>query len=195
MTVHHHSHHQQVASKVTFGFWVYIMTDAIMFATLFAVYAVLHNNTFGGPTIRDVATLHHVLIQTLVFLFGVLSFGMSSVSFYRGNRGSVLFWLFVAFVFGALFLGIEIGDGKVLMDQGYDWTKSAFLSSYFGFLGIHGLHMILALVWLVVLFFQTLFQGLTGTMQIRFICFGYFWNFLSLIWIIAFTLMFLMGAV
>ena len=192
---HHETHSAQIASKVIFGFWIYIMTDAIMFATLFAVYAVLHNNTFGGPGIRDVATLHHVLMQTIVLLVSVFTFGLSLVSFYRGRRGNVGFWMVATFILGLIFLGIEWNDGAALVHQGYSWTNSAFLSSYFTFLGIHGLHIFIALLWMVVLFIQFKFQGFSVMMRTRLICLSLFWNFLNLMWIVAFMVMFLMGAV
>jgi cytochrome o ubiquinol oxidase subunit III len=194
--VHDHAHHSnQVASKVTFGFWVYIMTDAIMFATLFAVYAVLHNNTFGGPGIREVASLSHMLFQTLVLIVGAFTFGLSFVSFHRAQKGFVLFWLVVTFILGLIFLGIEVNDCSSLLAKGYSWQNSAFLSSYFTLLGVHALHVMVALLWLVMLFFQLFCQGLSVVMKTRFSCFGLFWNFLNLMWIIAFTIVFLMGAV
>ncbi len=192
---HHESHAHQVASKVTFGFWIYVMTDAIMFATLFAVYVVLHKNTFGGPGIREVASLNHILMQTLVLLSSALTYGLMLVSFYQGNRSGVRLSLLLTLVLGLIFLGIEWNDGAALVHQGYSWTKSAFLSSYFTFLGIHGLHILIALLWMVILFIQFGLQGFTQMMQTRFICLSLFWNFLNLMWLVAFTLMFLMGAI
>jgi cytochrome o ubiquinol oxidase subunit 3 len=192
---HPNSGNCPVASKVTFGFWIYVMTDAVMFATLFAVYVVLHNSTYGGPSIREVASLNSLLMQTLVFLVSAFLYGLSLVSFYRGNKPAVLSWLALSFVFGAIFLAIEWNDGASLVAQGYDWTKSAFLSSYFGFLGIHGLHVFIGLLWMVIVAVQFKYKGLTVTMNTRFVCLGLFWNFVNLMWLIAFTIMFLMGAV
>jgi cytochrome o ubiquinol oxidase subunit 3 len=198
--VHNHahdsSHHSaQVASKVTFGFWVYVMTDAIMFATMFAVYAVLHGNTYGGPSIHDVASLPHMLTQTFVLMVAALTFGLSFVSFLRAHKASVFFWLVVTFVLGLIFLGIEVKDLSSLLAKGYSWQNSAFLSSYFTLLGFHALHIVVALLWIVMLFLQLCHQGLTVVMKTRFVCFGLFLNFLNLMWIVAFTIVFLIGAV
>jgi cytochrome o ubiquinol oxidase subunit 3 len=192
---HHGSHSDQIASKVTFGFWIYVMTDAIMFATLFAVYAVLHNSTYGGPGIKDVASLPHMLMQTLVLIVGAFTYGLSFVAFYKSKLAKVYFWLAVTFILGMVFLGIEISDCTDLMAKGYSWTNSAFLSSYFTLLGFHALHVLVALLWMVILFCQLFSQGLTVVMRTRFVCLGLFWNFLNLMWITAFTIVFLMGAV
>jgi cytochrome o ubiquinol oxidase subunit 3 len=191
----HFSHTDQIASKVTFGFWIYVMTDAIMFATLFAVYAVLHNNIYGGPGIKDVASLPHMLMQTIVLIVGAFTYGLSFVGFYKGKISRVFFWLAVTFLLGLLFLGIEINDCTDLMAKGYSWKNSAFLSSYFTLLAVHALHVLVALLWMFVLFFQLANQRLTVVMRTRFICLGLFWNFLNLMWITAFTIVFLMGAV
>ncbi len=181
-------------SKIIFGFWIYVMTDAIMFATLFAVYAVLHHNTYGGPGIQQVATLHHMLIQTLIIIISAFTLGLSTAAFYRGHRTQVLVWLLVSFLLGLAFLNIEFHDLSNLVAHGYNWTQSAFLSSYFALIGIHAVHIIFALLWMVVLFLQVTGKGLTQMMQTRFTCLGLFWNFLNLIWILTFVIVFLMGA-
>lgn len=185
----------RVAAKVTFGFWVYMMTDAILFAAMFATYAVLHNNTYGGPNISQVASLHHILLQTLVLILSTLTYGFSFVAFYRGAKARVLFWLALTFVLGVLFLGIEVKDMSILAQNGYNWKTSAFLSSYFMILSIHAIHILVGLVWMLILAIQVLMQGMTSMMKTRFTCFSMFWNFVSLMWIIIFTIMFLMGAI
>lgn len=184
----------QTASKVIFGFWIYIMTDAIMFGTLFATYAVLHNNTFGGPGIQQIASLHHMLAQTFLMIIAAFTFGLALMSFEKGKRCQVMLWLLVSFILGLAFLDIEIHDCTNLVAQGYTWQGSAFLSSYFAVIGVHAIHVIVALLWMLVLFLQVGSKGLTHMMKTRFTCFGLFWNFLTLVWILTFIIVFLMGA-
>ena len=183
------------ADKTIFGFWIYVMTDAIMFATLFAVYAVLHNNTFGGPGVQQVANLHHMLIQTLFLIFSAFTFGLCFSSFHRNKKVGTLFWLCISFVLGLIFLNIEFHDLSTLFSMGYTWQKSAFLSSYFALLGIHGIHIAVGLLWMFILFCQLISQGFTSTIKNRFTCLGLFWNFLNLIWLLVFSIVFLMGAI
>ncbi len=191
----HHDHEAQTASKVTFGFWVYIMTDAIMFAAMLATYAVLLNGTYGGPGIKQVMNLPHVLIQTLVLTLSAFTLGLAFISFLKSRACQLVFFLFITFVLGLIFVSLEIGDLTSLIKQGYSWQTSAFLSSYFAVLGLHALHILVALLWMFVLLIQFYCKGFTSVMKTRFVCLSLFWNFLNLMWLVIFTVVFLIGAI
>ena len=190
-----HDHEAAVAAKVTFGFWVYVMTDAIMFAAMLATYAVLKNGTYGGPGIQQVAHLPHILIQTLILTLSAFTFGLGFIAFLKSKACQLRFWLVITFILGVVFLSIEIGDLTSLVKQGYSWQTSAFLSSYFTVLGLHALHIMVALLWMLVLLVQFSCKGFSTVMKTRFTCLGLFWNFLNLMWLIIFTVVFLIGAV
>lgn len=195
MTTNHHDHDNEIRSKVVFGFWVYLMTDAIMFGSLFATYAVLHNNTYGGPGIQSIMSLPHVLIQTLVFLVSCLTYGLGYVSLMKGNQGGLKLWLLVTFVLGLVFLTMQYNEYACILAGGHSWQSSAFFSSYFTMTGVYSLHIVVGLIWMLVLLVQLLMQGTTSTMNTRFTCLGLYWNYLNIIWIFIFTIVYLMGAI
>ena len=190
----HDQHHEDPASKTLFGFWIYIMTDAILFATLFATYAVLHHNTYGGPGIGQVACLPHVFIQTLVFLVSSVTYGLSFAAFHSARKKQFMLWLGITFLLGLGFLGMQMHEFANILHSGYSWQSSAFLSTYFTLMGIFSIHVVMALVWILILALQTSMQGLSLAMKTRFTCLGFFWNFLNLMWIVTFTIVYLMGA-
>ncbi len=191
---HEHEHHD-VASKVIFGFWVYILSDFIVFATLFATYAVLHNNTYGGIGIKGVATLPFVLVQTLVFLTSVFAYGKAHAALKRQAISNVMLWMTTTFLLGGIFLWMGLHQCAYLLNSGHSWHDSAFLSSYFTLIGLQGAHVIAGLLWIVILMLQLPKQGVSETMKIRFTCLGIFWNFLSIIWLFIFAIVYLMGAI
>ena len=192
----HHDHHEhEIASKIVFGFWVYLMTDAIMFAALFATYAVLHNNTYGGIGIAQIAPLSLILHQSVVLLTSVFTFGLCSLSAHKGKLMQTRLWLIITFVLGALFVMMEKNLFAQLIDAGHTWQGSAFLSSYFTLVGLHWFHVIVGLVWMLLLFIQLGFQGLSFKMNIRFTCLGLFWSYLNIIWVFIFTIVYLTGAI
>lgn len=192
---HHHDHHVQTEEKVTFGFWVYVMTDFIMFATLFATYAVLHNNTYGGPGILKMAGLHHVLVLTLILSVSAFTCGLAMVAKAKESLSGAQFWLVVTFLLGIVFLGMQYHQLAFLVHNGITWQGSAFLSVYFTLIGIFGLHLAIALLWIVILLIQFVSQGLTNTMKTRLTCLSLFWYFLNLVWILIFTIVYLSGAI
>ncbi len=180
-------------SKAVFGFWVYIMTDCILFAVLFATYAVLHNNTFGGVTSKDIYDIHYALIETLLLLASSFTSGIVMLKAYKKEKTKTLIWLLVTFLFGLSFVVMEIIEFRHLYLNGYTWENSAFLSSFFTLVGTHGFHVSMGLLWIVVLGFQVIFKGLTGPTFRRLSCFSYFWHFLDIVWIFIFTIVYLMG--
>jgi cytochrome o ubiquinol oxidase subunit 3 len=184
-----------VETKTTFGFWVYIMTDCVLFASLFAVYAVLHNNTFGGPSGRTLFDLPYVLGETLILLTSSFTCGLAILSAERRDKNKVLFWFVVTFLLGAAFLGLELHEFRHLVLDGNSWRRSGFLSSYFVLVGTHGLHITVGLLWMAVMIVRTWKKGLRESTIRRLTLLSLFWHFLDIIWIFLFTIVYLFGAV
>lgn len=191
----HHAHEAEVYSRTIFGFWVYIMTDCVLFSTLFATYAVLHGATFGGPSGRELFSLPVVIAETLFLLFSSFTCGLAMLSAYRNHRTKVLGWLALTFLFGLGFLGLELREFAHLIAEGNSWRKSAFLSSFFTLVGTHGAHITVGLLWMVVLVGQFLVKGITSSTMRRLMCFKLFWHFLDIVWIFIFTLVYLLGVI
>lgn len=187
--------HHDTYSKAVFGFWVYIMTDCILFSVLFATYAVLHNSTFGGATSKDIYDLNYALIETLLLLTSSFTAGIVMLKAYKKEKSQTLVWLFITFLLGLVFVVMEVHEFRQLYLEGHSWTKSAFLSSFFTLVGTHGFHVSMGLLWMVVLGFQLFFKGITNHTFRRLTCFSYFWHFLDIVWIFIFTIVYLMGVI
>lgn len=185
---------QAVHAKTTFGFWVYLMTDCIVFATLFATYAVLHNNTFGGPGAKELFSLPFVLVETMLLLTSSFTSGLAMWAMHQHAKKAVLFWLGITFLLGAGFLGMELSEFTHLVQEGDSWRRSGFLSAFFTLVGTHGMHIATGLLWLLVLAGQLLKKGFTAGNVRRLTLFSLFWHFLDIVWIFIFTLVYLMGA-
>lgn len=184
----------EVDAKAIFGFWVYLMTDCVLFAGLFATYAVLRDNTFGGPAGYQIFNMPEVLVETLVLLMSSFTYGLGVLAA-RGNReAQVLGWFAATFVLGLVFLSIEVPDFHSLVTQGNSWTRSGFLSAYFTLVGTHGLHITIGLLWMAVLVVRVRRTGLTRGNVRRLTLLSLFWHFLDLVWIFIFTIVYLMGA-
>lgn len=187
--------HQDTFSKNVLGFWMYLMTDCILFATLFTTYAVLHNNTFGGPTSRDLFTLSTPFIETLILLFSSVSCGFSVLASLRRNNTQAIGWLALTLILGVSFVAIEFSEFTHLVQEGNSWRRSAFLSSFFTLVGTHGLHVSLGILWMTVMMVQLFVEGITINTFRRLVIFSMFWHFLDLIWIFIFTFVYLMGVI
>jgi cytochrome o ubiquinol oxidase subunit 3 len=179
--------------KTIIGFWVYLMTDCVLFASLFATYAVLHNNTFGGPSGKDLFNLPYVLAETLILLTSSFTSGLGLLAAYRGAKAQVIAWLSVTFILGASFVTMEVSEFARLAHAGNSWRRSGFLSAFFTLVGTHGLHITVGLIWMLVLLIQVLRRGLGPNTVRRLTLFSLFWHFLDLIWIFIFTMVYLLG--
>ncbi len=177
-----------------FGFFVYLMTDFVLFSGLFAVYAVLHNNTAGGPTGSTLFNLHNVLTETLLLLTSSFTCGLSILSLRHRNKHKVLIYLAITFILGALFLILELSEFKHLINTGNSWRRSGFLSSFFVLVSTHGLHILIGLIWMIVMFIRILKRGLSRASVRRLTLFSLFWHFLDIIWIFIFSIVYLYGA-
>lgn len=185
--------HQDVFSRTILGFWTYLMTDCILFGSLFATYAVLHNQTFGGPTSRDLFQLSTAFTETMILLGSSVTCGLGLLSAVKGNKAQVLWWLAASFLLGASFVAIELHEFTHMVWEGNSWQRSAFLSSFFTLVGTHGTHVSVGLLWLAVVMTQVSFVGINITTFRRLVVFGLFWHFLDLVWIFIFTFVYLMG--
>ncbi len=183
-----------VSAKTSFGFWVYLMTDCVLFASLFAVYAVLHNNAFGGPSAAELFSLPLVLTETLILLTSSFTCGLGLLAAQRGHKNQVMTWFGLTFLLGAVFLGLELREFSSLVGEGSSWRRSGFLSAFFTLVGTHGLHISVGLTWMAVMLVQIARRGFgRGTLQ-RLTLLCLFWHFLDIIWIFIFTIVYLMGA-
>lgn len=180
--------------KTMFGFWVYLMTDLLMFAALFATFAVLRRNTFGGPSERDLINLPFVLIETLLLLTSSFTVGMAMLSAQKNKMAQAVDLLGVTFLLGASFLAMEFYEFTRLFQEGHGFTASASLSSFFTLVGTHGLHIASGLLWIILLIVYILKRGLTKGMARKVTLLAIFWHFLDLVWIFIFTIVYLMGA-
>jgi cytochrome o ubiquinol oxidase subunit 3 len=195
-TTHHghdHGHEHDDSTKTTFGFWIYLMSDCLIFATLFATFGVLANATAGGPGAKQLFELSYVLGETLLLLASSVTFGLAMLGLHAQRRGQVIFWLVVTFLFGAGFVGMELNEFAKLIADGAGPHTSAYLSAYFTLVGTHGLHVSAGLLWIAIMMHQTWKFGLTGTVRRRLACLSLFWHFLDLVWICVFTFVYLRG--
>lgn len=181
--------------KTVLGFWIYLMTDLVLFATLFATYAVLRNATNGGPDGRELFSLPFVLTETLLLLTSSFTCGLALLAVQKRNKTHLVFWFIVTGFLGVTFLGMELSEFSKLIAEGHDWRQSAFLSAFFTLVGTHGLHIAVGILWMTVLLFKVIKQGLTDGLLKRFVLFSLFWHMLDIVWIFIFTIVYLMGAI
>jgi len=181
--------------KTLFGFWLYIMTDCVLFASLFATYAVLHRNTAGGVGGIDLFQLPTVLTETLLLLTSSFTAGLAMLAVHKRLRIQTMFWFAVTFGLGVAFLAIELTEFRHLIHEGNGWSRSAFLSSFFTLVGTHGAHITVGLLWMAALLVKLWQRGFTRPVVRRLAMLSYFWHFLDVVWIFIFTIVYLMGVV
>jgi cytochrome o ubiquinol oxidase subunit 3 len=184
-------HHPE--NGTTLGFWIYLMSDCLIFACLFATYAVLGRNYAGGPSGAELFDLPLVALNTAFLLVSSITYGLAMLAAQRKNLGTTLAWLAVTGVLGACFLGLEMYEFLHLIHEGAGPQRSGFLTSFFALVGTHGLHVTFGIVWLVTLMFQLKKHGITTENYRRLSCLSMFWHFLDVIWIGVFTFVYLMG--
>lgn len=175
------------------GFWLYLMSDCLIFACLFATYAVLGRNYAGGPTGAELFDLPLVAINTSLLLLSSITYGFAMLEMQRKRKGATLAWLAVTGILGACFIGFELYEFAHLIHEGYGPQRSGFLTSFFALVATHGLHVSFGIVWLVTLMFQVKRHGLTPENGRRLMCLSMFWHFLDVVWIGVFTFVYLMG--
>jgi len=187
--------HNDDYSKTTFGFWVYLLTDLMFFASIFAAYAVLSKKTFGGPSAHDLFSLSYSTVQTLVMLTSAFTIGLGGVYAHRNSKGGVIFFFFLSFLLGLCFLGMMGQEFSQVLAHGNSWKTSAFLSIYFSLVGLFGLHMIVALLWVLVLIPPVFKEGISAISLKRLTCLRMFWQFINIVWVFIFTFVYVLGVI
>jgi len=183
------------ASGTRLGFWLYLMSDCLLFGSLFATFMVLRNATAGGQSGKDLFDLQFVFVETIVLLTSSFACGIAVLSAHQRNKKSTLNWLVITGLLGLIFLGLEIHEFTALASEGHSWTKSAFLSSYFGLVGTHGIHIAVGLIWLAALVVFINKNGMGAKVVQRLGLFSLFWHFLDIVWICIFTIVYLAGVI
>lgn len=176
-----------------FGFWIYLMSDCIIFVMLFVIYVVLVNGMVGGLMGKDIFELLFVLVEIVLLLFSFIIYGMVVIVMYKNNKSQVVFWLVLIWLFGVGFIGMEIYEFYYLIMEGFGLDCSGFLFVFFVLVGIYGLYVIFGFIWMVVLMFQVLCCGLISINCMCILCLSLFWYFLDVVWICVFLVVYLMG--
>ena len=178
---------------VAYGFWIFLLSDIVMFAALFAAYAVLVRATAGGPTGGQLFSQASVAMETAFLLASSFTCGLMSLAVNVRRRDTVYFFALVTFVLGAAFLALEIREFADMIARGATPQRSAFLSAFFTLVGCHGLHVAAGLIWLAVMMAQLAIKGVRATVERRLLCFALFWHALDIVWVWLFTVVYLMG--
>lgn len=180
--------------KTNVGFWLYLMTDCILFASLFATYVVLQPAAANGPSSQEIFQLPLVLTETLILLISSFTCGLALVALKLNRLRPMILLFAVTYVLGVAFLAIELHEFTSLIAEGHGWQQSAFLSAFFTLVGTHGAHIFVGLLWLLVLVGVLARRGITTKLRRQLTLFGLFWHFLDVVWIFIFTVVYLMGA-
>jgi cytochrome o ubiquinol oxidase subunit 3 len=180
-------------STEAFGFWVYLMSDAVIFTLLFATYLTMTGNTNEGPSSRELFDLRNAFHETLLLLFSTLTCGFSLLSADRGKKIRAMLWLVITFALGLNFVLLEYHEFYGMIHNGAGPDRSGFLSAFFTLVGTHGLHVSIGLLWLLVMLVQIGTKGLTVSVHSRLYRFSLFWHFLDLIWVGIFSVVYLLG--
>lgn len=182
------------AEDVVFGFWVFLMSDFILFGLMFATYVTMVGHTAGGPGPKALFDLKSISIETFALLVSSFTFGMASLNLKHGDRRRpVALWLLVTLALGLVFLGLELHDFSAMIEQGAGPWRSGFLSAFFGLVPLHGLHVASASLWLIVMLLQMSIFGLTPRVKTRLLRLGLFWHFLDIVWVGIFSIVYLAG--
>jgi len=184
-------HHPENGTML--GFWLYLMSDCLVFAVLFAMYGVVGGSYAAGPSPKDLFDLPLVAVNTSMLLFSSITYGFAMLEMQRNRQSATLLWLAVTGLFGLAFVSLEIYEFLHLIHEGAGPQRSAFLSAFFTLVGTHGLHVSFGIIWLITLMVQVTRRGLSVENRRRLNCLSLFWHFLDVVWIGVFTFVYLMG--
>jgi cytochrome o ubiquinol oxidase subunit 3 len=188
----HHDHHDHESLK-TFGFWIFLITDCILFGTLFATYVVLRANTNGGPTPEELFQMPGIIAETYILLTSSFTSGLAVLAMHQGNKNRLIGWLAVTALLGASFIALEVTEFVHMVHEGATISTSAFLSGFYALVGTHGLHVSLGLIWMAGLMLQLRKRGITPVTERKVNVISLYWHFLDVVWIFVFTVVYLMG--
>lgn len=196
MISHDHtlSHHHETSSTDVFGFWLYILTDCILFGSIFATFVVMHQAHAYGPSLKSVIELPYVFWETMTLLASNLTFGFAMMALYRHHSTRVQIWLLLTFLLGAMFVGMEISEFIHLCHIGFTPQVSGLASAFFSLVGTHGLHVTFGLLWILIMILQIHCFKTNEAIERKMTMLGIFWNFLDIVWIFVFTTVYLTGA-
>jgi cytochrome o ubiquinol oxidase subunit 3 len=186
--------HADTVAIHTFGFWIYLMSDLVLFSTIFATFAVIGHNYAGGPSGKDLFDLPYTFVETMFLLFSSASYGMAVLAMHNGKKGPVLKWLAITFLLGLGFIFMETHEFHGMILDGNGPERSGFLSAFFTLVGTHGAHVTFGLIWMAVMIGQVLVKGLTTPVRARLLRLSMFWHFLDIVWVGVFTIVYLMGS-
>jgi cytochrome o ubiquinol oxidase subunit 3 len=189
---HHDDHHDQESMKM-FGFWLFLITDVILFGTLFATFVVLRLNTDGGPTGADLLEMNGIIISTFILLTSSFTSGIAVLEMNKGNKRGLILWLAITALLGASFVFLEVNEFMHLVHEGANIGTSAYWSAFYVLVGTHGLHVSVGLVWMVALIVQLSRRGITPVTKRKVSIISLYWHFLDVVWIFVFTIVYLMG--
>lgn len=193
---HAHDHEHDHESLKTFGFWIFLITDCILFGSLFATYMVLHQNTNGGPTPEELFKMPGVIAETFILLTSSFTSGLAVLGMHKGNMKQLIGWLAVTVLLGASFVGLELMEFiNMVNHEGATISTSAFLSAFYALVGTHGLHVSVGLIWMVGLMLQLKRRGITAVTKRKVAVISLYWHFLDVVWIFVFTVVYLMGVI
>lgn len=194
MSLKSHAVELRERAEVTqFGFWLYLLSDVMIFGALFATFMVLRHNTAGSVAGPDIVDPPYVLLQTIVLLASSFTAAVALLAARAGKLGDMKRFLWATLILGAVFLGLEINEFAVMVNEGHSWKTSAFLSSFFALVGTHGFHILMGLIWLSVWLWYYTRRGLDDNMMRRLGLFVLFWHFLDIVWIWIFTIVYMFG--
>jgi cytochrome o ubiquinol oxidase subunit III len=185
----------EAAANKAFGFWIYLMSDLVLFAALFATFAVLSGAFAGGPTGRELFHLPRVFAETLLLLASSATCGLAMLAVHADRARRTLFWLAVTFALGAGFVGMEVAEFHSMILAGNGPARSAFLSAFYTLVGTHGTHVGFGLLWMAVMMLQVGVKGLSESVRARLLCLSMFWHFLDIVWIGVFSMVYLLGVI
>ena len=188
-----HEHEHAAGGSTMLGFWIYLMSDCLIFAVMFAMYGVLGRSYAGGPEPSELFDLRIVALNTTMLLLSSITYGFAMLHAQRRRVGATQAWLAITGLFGLAFVGIELFEFSHMIREGAGPQRSAFLSSFFALVGTHGLHVSAGLIWLVTLMIQVGRRGLPPANYRRLACLSLFWHFLDVIWIGVFTFVYLLS--
>lgn len=189
---HGHDHHDQEEMK-TFGFWLFLITDVILFGTLFATYVVLRNNFAGGPLGSDLIEMSGIIASTFILLTSSFTSGIALLEMNKGNKKGLITWLIITALLGASFIYLEVNEFIHLVHEGANIGTSAYWSAFFTLVGTHGLHVTVGLVWMTAIIIQIRRRGITPVTKRKVNIISLYWHFLDVVWIFVFTIVYLMG--
>ena len=187
--------HSHAGSPTILGFWIYLMSDALIFATLFATFGVMRTSFAGGPSPREIFELPLVALNTALLLVSSITYGFAMLALDNGKVRTVQAWLLVTGLLGAAFVGVELYEFGTLIAEGATPQRSGFLSAFFTLVSTHGLHVTVGIVWIGVMLVQLAQRGATPENRRRLLCLSMFWHFLDVVWIGVFTFVYLLGMI